>query len=260
MLKILRNSIRARRHIRQMAKYHQGDIDYCIKSTRWCSRPIQTCVVPIPDLRTSIEVVPLDTVEAIFKYREWDMCVLNFANPTVAGGMFLDGSSGQEESLCHHSYLYNILNGCKDWFDENRNLCNDYLYTDRALYTPDVRFDDGKGEGNIKFADVLTCPAPNAMKRKWTKGADDGKTLEQALRHRIDFILQIAAHEQPDALVLGAFGCGHFDNDPRLVATIFEKLLHKKYNNVFKKVVFAIPRSDKNDHYEIFCNVFRQNA
>ena len=40
-------------------------------------------------------------------------------------------------------------------------------------------------------------------------------------------------------LVLGAFGCGVFGNDARLVAALFGELLGTKYQHRFRKVVFA---------------------
>lgn len=252
MFKTIQRAIAARNHVQRMRRLHQTDIDSCIKSTARYSRPLQTCITPLPAMQTDIAVLPVDTVSAIFEHRhEHDgICVLNFANPTVAGGMFLDGSNGQEESLCHASVLYNVLDEFKDWFEENRDQCNDYLYEDRALYTPLVRFER---DDCVAYADVITCAAPNAY--KWNKTKSSRKNpdaIRHALRHRIDFILQIAAQNRPDVLILGAFGCGHFGNDPQTVADIFAKLLREKYTEIFKKVVFAIPRGSKSDHFKIF--------
>lgn len=41
-------------------------------------------------------------------------------------------------------------------------------------------------------------------------------------------------------LVLGAWGCGVFRNDPRRVAAVFKALLEGLFKNVFAQVTFAI--------------------
>ena len=54
-------------------------------------------------------------------------------------------------------------------------------------------------------------------------------------------ILRVAFEEGVTVLVLGAWGCGVFRNDPRDVANIFHKcLVEGKFKGTFKKVVFAM--------------------
>lgn len=48
-----------------------------------------------------------------------------------------------------------------------------------------------------------------------------------------------AAYEHP-ALVLGAWGCGAFGNDPQRTAADFRKALEGEFANTFSDVVFAI--------------------
>ena len=60
-----------------------------------------------------------------------------------------------------------------------------------------------------------------------------------------------------DLLVLGAFGCGAFNNPPELVADVFrELLLEKGYFRFFRKIVFAIKKNDSaNTNLETFRRV-----
>ena len=74
---------------------------------------------------------------------------------------------------------------------------------------------------------------------------------------RIKFILDIAKDNHVDTLVLGAFGCGVFGQNPREVANIFKKLLDTSFKGCFKKVVFGIPKGN-NDNLEQFKLVFRK--
>ena len=181
-------------------------------------------------------IAETDSVSAIFKYFEGRTCVLNFASYKNPGGKFIQGSSAQEESLCHFSNLYNILR-CFDgnYYEWNRKHLNGALYTDRALYTPDVVFFNEKQE-YVK-CDVLTCAAPNftAASRYCNVSRNENST---AFESRISFIKNIAEESFVDTMILGAFGCGVFGQDPREAAALFYKIFNM---SGIKKIVYAIP-------------------
>ena len=56
--------------------------------------------------------------------------------------------------------------------------------------------------------------------------------------------MTVAASHKADILVLGAFGCGAFRNDPEVVAKAYKTAL-EKFPKVFKKIEFAIDCSDE---------------
>lgn len=196
----------------------------------------------------NIVVEPLDSVSAIYKYQKNpNLAVLNFASYKNPGGKFIEGSKAQEECLCHESFLYNVLRTKQDYYDWNRKHLNQSLYENRALYSPDVKFFHG-----TEFAcDVITCAAPNYYAaHKYRNVSFDENS--HALYSRIRFVLDVAAANGVKTIILGAYGCGVFGQDPEYTAKVFNALLP---DYPFETVVFAVP--DKNSaNYRGFSKVF----
>jgi uncharacterized protein (TIGR02452 family) len=58
---------------------------------------------------------------------------------------------------------------------------------------------------------------------------------------RIRYILAVAAEQKADHLVLGAFGCGVFRNDPAEVAGWFRQIIaEENYGTAFQRIIFAV--------------------
>ena len=180
------------------------------------------------------------------------IAALNFASARNPGGGFLKGSSAQEESLCRSSGLYScIVNS--PMYAHNEAHLNKCLYTHYGIFSPNVpviRDDDGKLIEPYKIS-FITCPAVNGGEA--SKRGVSWSTINAAMMARIDRILAIAKHNNTDALVLGAYGCGVFGNDIRDVVKMFKTLLDTKYEGAFKKVRFAVLGS--ND-FEVLCKTF----
>ena len=104
------------------------------------------------------------------RYPDKRIGVLNFASATNPGGGVVWGSSAQEESLCRCSTLYPALNQKNllvNYYNFHRSR-QDSLYTDRCIYTPDVKViksdtDYPERLDSSKFfnVDVIPCAAPN---------------------------------------------------------------------------------------------------
>lgn len=194
----------------------------------------------------------LDSVAAVMDYSGTQKtAVLNFASYKNPGGMFINGSSAQEESLCKESFLYNVLRSFTGtYYKWNNDRKNKALYLDRAIYTPDVIFERN---GKSVKCDVITCAAPNkSAAQKYQKVTDEENY--DYLNKRIQFVLDIAEQQEVKTLILGAFGCGVFGQDPKEVAEIFMKHLP---NYHFQTVLFAIP--DKSSmNYKAFKDVLNR--
>jgi uncharacterized protein (TIGR02452 family) len=165
---------------------------------------------------------------------------LNFASAKHPGGGFLSGAEAQEESIARASSLYACLEDRPMYAFHRRR--DDSLYTDYVIYSPAVVVfrDNGGTLLEAPFTcSFLTAPAPNAgavLQRDPARGGD----LRQALKSRIAKVLAVAAAEGYDAVILGAWGCGVFRNDPREVAGAFEAALNGDFAGVFKAVCFAV--------------------
>lgn len=165
---------------------------------------------------------------------------LNFASAKHPGGGFLSGARAQEESLARASGLYACLRG-QSMYEHHRRL-RDPLYTAWAIYSPAVPvFRDERGallETPYECA-FITAPAVNA---KVVLARDPSRRAEvsAAMRERVTRVLAVATIHEHDAIVLGAWGCGVFGNDPGDIAQLFHDALGTRFNGTFRRVVFAI--------------------
>ena len=165
---------------------------------------------------------------------------LNFASARRAGGGFLNGALAQEESLARSSGLYACLvdNPMYAYHRTGRNA----LYSNYALYSPAVpvfRTDDGALLEEIYHCAFISAPAPNAH----ALGRRAARRMPRVLRvmaERIAKVLTIGAAHGHDTIILGAWGCGAFGNDPAEVASLFHAALTGPFQGVYQTVVFAV--------------------
>ena len=159
---------------------------------------------------------------------------LNFANGVKPGGGFLSGARAQEETLCRSSALYQTL--VDDPMYEAHRRRPEPDSTAWAILSPDVpvfRTDEGTALSEPWPLSFLTCAAPYAPRVGQPRSAD---LLEQ----RIHRILSIARAYRYEPLILGAWGCGAFENDPVRTAADFRDALDDEFAGAFREVVFAI--------------------
>lgn len=184
------------------------------------------------------------------------LACLNFASAKNPGGGFLNGSLAQEEALACASGLYPCLIQAPEYYERNR-ANRSALYLDLLIFSPFVPFfrdDAGVLIEKPILASVITAPAPNAGAIAQNESANLNQ-IEPTMRRRAELVLEIAKAHQVDRLVLGAWGCGVFRNDPQLVARIFADLLKPagKFAGIFDAVAFAVfDRSESESTYRAF--------
>lgn len=241
-------SLLAMEHTTQMEELYSSDIRNCIlnSSVYGPHFSIELDKFNVRPKQVDIALAPEDSVTAVM-YNPTEgkntTALLNFASYKTPGGMFLAGANAQEEAICHESILFNVLKEFPDYYAWNNLSKNRALYLDRAIYSKDILF--LKNYEQFK-ADVITCACPNKKAAQEYCEVTNEENYE-VLKQRIGFVLKVAAINRVDTLVLGAFGCGVFGQDPIEVATIFKEYLDK-YPFVFDKVIFAIPNKESTNY------------
>jgi uncharacterized protein (TIGR02452 family) len=192
---------------------------------------------------------------AISTAPSWVM-LLNFASAKNPGGGFLKGARAQEESIAMSSALYECI-FTSPMYEINKRFA-DCIYTDHVIYSPAVpifRDESGCLLGRPYNIAMLTAPAANAgvvLERDPSRSAE----VENTMRRRAVRVLEVARSFGHGALVLGAWGCGVFKNDPVFVARTFRELLGDTFKGAFERVVFAIPGLRGDPNLEAFMQVF----
>jgi uncharacterized protein (TIGR02452 family) len=187
--------------------------------------------------------------------------VLNFANGEKIGGGYARGARAQEEDLCRaFPGLYGSLGKARDRryypFGPAAYARHPTRYAD-LLFTDDLeclRADNDEGWRMLGSRDrfkvsIVSAAAPNLPKGE--------PAIHEELLNLHAHILLAPKLLQPrtDLLILGAFGCGVFQNDPKVIAMYFSNFLKRQsdYLRLYEEIHFAIPPGTNFDGFaEVF--------
>lgn len=178
---------------------------------------------------TIIEVKNEDTLNMTIDYRNKGLnpLVLNMASHRGPGGGVRNGARAQEEDIFRRTNSHLLL--------------SQSMYPLRmqdVLYTPIVTIIKNDKYEIIpdKEFSMVSCAALYNPELKNGKYQSNDYNLMYA---KIKSLFRLAILHNHDSIVLGAFGCGAFNNPPEEVAEIYRILL-KKYMKYFKRIGFAI--------------------
>lgn len=234
-------------------------------------------VIPTPELniykKANVVVSKKRTYEAAKAYKGNHVAVHNFASATNPGGGVVNGAGAQEECLCRCSNLYFCLNTPDMWgmFYTPHRAAHDPIHNDDIIYTPDIvvfKTDTDRPElmerDDWYIVDVITCAAPNLRETPSNRyNSGDGtravtlsdRELQVIHEKRLRRILDSAVINHADTVILGAFGCGAFCNEPQVVATAAANVV-RNYMYAFKNIEFAVYcRSSDDSNYRVFNSV-----
>ena len=229
---------------------------------------IQLADISPQEQPAKIIVSQLRSFEAAAQYIGKRTAVLNFASATNPGGGVEKGASAQEECLCRVSTLYPCLKDKKMWdcFYKPHRKHGNALHNDDIVYTPAVvviKDDDYQMLATPFAVDVITCAAPNLRERPANQ-----YNLGDTIKVTISDEELLALHEQrarkifasaiangAEVLILGAFGCGAFQNNPHIVAQAYKNVL-PDFAHYFHTIEFAIFCNAKNiENYQVFLSI-----
>lgn len=173
--------------------------------------------------------------------------VLNMASSRSAGGGVRNGSKAQEEDLCRRSNLikslYAFTEKGKDWFGFEKVSGSYPLDAYGGIYSPGISiYKDRfyKPYDNPYITNVISVAAiirPEYDPETFLIS----KKQVHIVRNKIRTIFRIAILEGRTKLVLGAFGCGAFQNPPSHVAQLFKEILEEEeFKTAFEEICFAI--------------------
>lgn len=219
---------------------------------------------------SSIEMFDEDAIDCALRLAAAgrDPLVLNLSDDDFAGGCVFSGSGAQEESLFRRTNYCQTLT--QDMYPIGRAA--------EAIYSPGVSVLKRSEADNWELVPeteraLLSFVACPAIKYPITVKVDGERRLNEddaaALAQKIRLIVHIAAANGHDAIVLGAMGCGAWNNPARHVAQIFRAVL-RELDGAVPLYAFAImttsndnyivrdARADRHSAFAAFSDVFAQ--
>ena len=263
---IISKSIESQHFYKENEDLHKKVKDYTVKNND----------------KNNIEFQKQKTIESALYYLNKEknnprIAILNFADWTLKGGLVKSGLKTQEESICRCTTLYQnlIADNVKDYYENHRKACGGKnkqhearaKANDDLIYSPNVQIiKDDVNDWNVKDLEkntnrsisVITCAAPWNI----TCGIKfTNKEIFDIHYKKAKRILDVSINDNVDIIILGAYGCGDFYNNPEYVAKAYKKvLIEEGYQKYFKKVVFAIPIINNDfKNYNTFFKVFKNN-
>jgi uncharacterized protein (TIGR02452 family) len=214
--------------------------------------------IPPRDEPTIVEVQNIDCLYAGVQLKEqgYNPAVLNMASRRNPGGGVTTGAGAQEETLFRRTNLFCSLYQFAPYAEQYGIKPSHHQYPlDRdfgGVYTPNAiyfRESEQKGYALLEKPVSLSFITVAGMNRPDL--TDDGFIAPyhvEAIKNKIHTIFRMGLVHGHDSLVLGALGCGAFQNPPRHVARLFHEVMDEpEFKNKYRCIVFAI-LDDHNAH------------
>ena len=198
-----------------------------------------------------ISVINTDSVSAVVEYSKLGKtCVLNMASYKRPGGGVYNGARAQEECLFRCSNLIHVVPTSLYPLE-----VNEALYTKEAIFFKDKDYEYMEPV----VCDVITIAAINLNENAKYDPVQNLTDYRKITKDKIRLMVSLAAQNGVKNLILGAWGCGVFNNDPTTMSQYFsEVLVGEGYSVDFDNIVFAIinDHNSVGNNFDIFNNHF----
>jgi uncharacterized protein (TIGR02452 family) len=169
-----------------------------------------------------VQVYKEDTLDFVIVNKIHNPIILIFADDITPGGCVDSGNGMQEESLFRRTYLSSYLK--KEMYP---------IKNDEAIYCKDVateRMSEIRNNEiiNTKFYSFLACPCIKFPEMKLL----DKDII--SIKNKIRLMFNIAKKNNHTNIILGAWGCGVYDCNPKDIALLFKEVINEFDNfNVY---------------------------
>ena len=221
----------------------------------------RSSTVAKPESAPVVRVVEQDWGAATLDYTKRYgvmFAVLNMANENSCGGGHLGGAAAQEENMFRRTDASLYCPGDNRYDRETKAVIGgqrDEVYLDKI---PRICFRNGETSTDIKSSPRKLCNygytflhpdeyfpflelrAAALDLRKYSEAEKESPWVGAEMTKRIRAQLRTLVNKSCQHVILSAFGCGAFLNNPEKVATIYKQLLLAEFKSAFKVVVFAI--------------------
>lgn len=196
--------------------------------------PIPNNYTEHPNDNCVVSVLNIDTLVAAMNLCKEGLkpAVLNMASEYKPGGGVASGKTAQEECIFRRTNAFMTIP--EDWYPLDAE--KDLIYTKKVVIVKND--DDFEILPMSQQCEISLITLPGIRKPRLNFG-NYSEEDRQLMSDKIESIFEIAIANGVDSLVLGALGCGVFNNPPQEVANIFKGIINN-YGNYFKKIVFAV--------------------
>lgn len=195
---------------------------------------------------TKIEFISLKSDKAAFyciRSGSHKVVIMNFANRLKHGGGYLNGARAQEEDLCRViPALYNSLKKVVYPYDRDS-----VIVTDNLTIMRDSGSDNGNDYAFLSKDDQINVGIVSVAAQNLKHEQFDEACVRRTLANMYCSVKNLLP--DTDTLILGAWGCGAFGNDPIIMSTIMNEV-NLMYGGYFKRIVFSVPVGVNHDEFK----------
>lgn len=215
-----------------------------------------------------VEVIQGDSFDVAIRLKSErnykNVAVLNMAK-LYPGGNFLKGEENQEANLCMRSTLFDSIN----IYRINYRNYNSYLRKKMGwrykipefgvIYSPKIKvFRGNVNEGFCYYGNPAQINVISSQAYKLKDSANKPSNYREKIKRKLQMILNAALLTNQELVVLGAFGCGEDNNDPKEIVQITKEILKERpiYQQKMKIIFAVIPdSSDRKGNLEAFSDL-----